>query len=178
MAFVKGGLTFLWKAGVVIFVLCAAVLVPHDIVVFSVIRERIDRTIEGADLDTAIREPAIRRSFGLDAQPFYLLVAFELYRREHAERWDPEVSFHSEKIPATLVWGLELWLWYDRASLEVFYLRRWRVDTIAEAVFTKKVPALSAYELDCVARFVRARWHQVCPELETLRDKPEAWRAL
>jgi hypothetical protein len=137
-------------------------LTTHDIFVFADARERIDWTI--AQVPDRDRQPTKEVLVALKLDDIsYWQWGFNIYREEHQRRgW---TNFHSNKILAIPAWALELWIWYDRRSLTIYALRKLKADQYSYAAFGKGINELTAYELDCVARFVRTRRYRMCPEM-------------
>lgn len=155
-------------------------MIVHDVLVFSEVRDRINRTI--ADLTLSERAPsaAVRQALELDAQNLYWEEAFDLYRHESASReWE---HFHSNKILATPIWMFELLIWYDRPSVEALRLRtaccdlvsKRGADGVAVAAYGRGLNDLSPEELDCVAklgRFGGGSRHRLCGAIVRLLPK-------
>ena len=140
----------------------AASLIAHDIFLFSEVRDRIDRAIADLTPSEAAPNAAVRAAFGLDDEALYRREAFALYRLESASRKWP--NFHTNKVLTTPIWTLQLWIWYDRSSIEALRLKRKAcsaaicaagVDGVAVAAFGRGLNDLSAAELDCVVRLTR-----------------------
>jgi hypothetical protein len=144
-----------------LFLVSAASMMLHDVLVFSEVRERIDRTIADLTPSEARPTPVVRTVFGLDSPALYWNKAFDLYRYEAATRdWN---HFHAYKVPATPIWMFELWIWYDRRSVEALSLRTMccsvvserGADGVARAAFGRGLNDLSRNELECVVKLAR-----------------------
>lgn len=152
----------------------AALLTLHDMVVFSEVRAEINRAIAGLSPSERNPSPAVRKALELDIEDLHFRVAFDLYREEYWSRnWS---NFHTRKLVAVPGWALQLWLWYDRPSIEALRLRMWcclhegyggrrGAEFIAKTTFAKGLNNLTPYELNCVRKFLRARRHNACPEI-------------
>jgi len=135
-----------------------ATAVVHDVFVFAEVRGEIDRRIVNLTPSEVRPSPLVRAAFKLDSPSLYWGEAFDLYRFEAASRdWK---HFHTNKILATPIWMLELWVWYDRRSVEALSLRSMccsyisarGADGVAMAAFGRGLNDLSPGELDCVVK--------------------------
>ncbi len=161
------------------FAYCSAIFVAHDVFVFADVRAEIDRLIDGASESERHPNADVRKAFRLDQAYLYGNVAFDLFRSEFARRdIDQQRSFHSEKLFATLLWSVQLRIWYADADIYALRLRMicceaWglgSIDEIAQVTYSRGLNDLTISELGCLEKFesspsrFKHRWQSLgCP---------------